>query len=124
MHLIRECQCFPACLGAGGNHYTIAAKNERLAFAPLQFLETKADRAWAMEWINTILALNGVTTTPAQRNEIGYAIMNMHQSHSKTLSEFCLTIQDEIIREALKQYTIDGLMGHLLDAENRWSWSF
>ncbi|HHM2297774.1 TPA: VirB4 family type IV secretion/conjugal transfer ATPase [Legionella anisa] len=108
---------FPACLGAGGNHYTIAAKNERLAFAPLQFLETKADRAWAMEWINTILALNGVTTTPAQRNEIGYAIMNMHQSQSKTLSEFCLTIQDEIIREALKQYTIDGLMGHLLDAE-------
>lgn len=108
---------FPACLGSGGNHYTIAAKNERLAFAPLQFLDTKADRAWAMEWINTILALNGVTTTPAQRNEIGYAIVNMHQSHSKTLSEFCLTIQDEIIREALKQYTIDGLMGHLLDAE-------
>ncbi|HIF0302583.1 TPA: VirB4 family type IV secretion/conjugal transfer ATPase [Legionella pneumophila] len=108
---------FPACLGAGGNHYTIAAQNERLAFAPLQFLETKADRAWAMEWINTILALNGVTTTHAQRNEIGYAIMNMHQSQSKTLSEFCLTIQDEIIREALKQYTIDGLMGHLLDAE-------
>lgn len=109
---------FPTCLGAGGDHYTIAAKNERLAFAPLQFLETKADRAWAMEWINTILALNGVTTTPAQRNEIGYAIINMHQSHSKTLSEFCVTIQDETIREALKQYTIDGLMGHLLDAEN------
>lgn len=108
---------FPACLGAGGNHYTIAAKNERLAFAPLQFLETKADRAWAMEWIDTILALNGVMTTPAQRNEIGYAIINMHQSHSKTLSEFCVTIQDETIREALKQYTIDGLMGHLLDAE-------
>ncbi|MFJ1270072.1 VirB4 family type IV secretion/conjugal transfer ATPase [Legionella lytica] len=108
---------FPACLGSGGNHYTIAAKNERLAFAPLQFLETKADRAWAMEWINTILALNGVMTTHTQRNEIGYAIINMHQSHSKTLSEFCLTIQDEIIREALKQYTIDGLMGHLLDAE-------
>lgn len=109
---------FPSCLGAGGDHYTIAAKNERLAFAPLQFLETKADRAWAMEWINTILALNGVTTTPAQRNEIGYAIINMHQSHSKTLSEFCVTIQDETIREALKQYTIDGLMGHLLDAES------
>ncbi|HGO6731194.1 TPA: VirB4 family type IV secretion/conjugal transfer ATPase [Legionella pneumophila] len=108
---------FPACLGSGGNHYTIAAKNERLAFAPLQFLETKADRAWAMEWINTILALNGVMTTHVQRNEIGYAIINMHQSHSKTLSEFCLTIQDETIREALKQYTIDGLMGHLLDAE-------
>jgi len=43
-----------------------------------------------MEWIDTILALNGLNTTPAQRNEIGYAIVNMHQSKSKTLSEFAL----------------------------------
>ncbi|KGP63162.1 hypothetical protein EP47_14195 [Legionella norrlandica] len=70
-----------------------------------------------MEWIDTILALNGLDTTPAQRNEIGYAIISMHQSGSKTLSEFVMTIQDEHIRETLKQYTIDGLMGHLLDAE-------
>lgn len=32
------------------------------------------------------------------------------------MSEFVLTIQDESIREALKQYTIEGSMGHLLDA--------
>ena len=108
---------YPACAGAGGEHYTIAASDSRLAFAPLQFLETKADRAWAMEWINTLLALNGVMTTPAQLNEIGNAIISMHQSQSKTLSEFSVTIQDEAIREALKQYTIDGLMGHLLDAD-------
>ncbi|HHS9297433.1 TPA: conjugal transfer protein TrbE, partial [Legionella pneumophila] len=109
---------YPTCLATGGNHYTIAAKHERLAFAPLQFLETKADRAWAMEWIDAILALNGVITTPHQRNEIGHAILNMHQSHSKTMTEFTLIIQDEAIREALKQYTVDGLMGHLIDADN------
>lgn len=108
---------FPACSGVGGEHYIIAGKDSRLAFAPLQFLDSKADRAWAMEWIDTLLALNGVMTTPAQRNEIGHAIMNMHHSKSKTLSEFSVTIQDEAIREALKQYTIDGLMGHLLDAD-------
>ena len=28
-----------------------------------------------------------------------------------------MTIQDEAIREAIKQYTVDGTMGHLLDAE-------
>ncbi|HHT9830931.1 TPA: conjugal transfer protein TrbE [Legionella pneumophila] len=105
------------CKATGGEHYTIADKDSKLAFAPLQFLESKADRAWAMEWIDTILALNGLDTTPAQRNEIGYAIISMHQSGSKTLSEFVMTIQDEHIRETLKQYTIDGLMGHLLDAE-------
>ena len=41
----------------------------------------------------------------------------MHASGARTLSEFSVTIQDEQIREAIKQYTVDGAMGHLLDAE-------
>jgi type IV secretion/conjugal transfer VirB4 family ATPase len=108
---------YPTTKAVGGNHFAVAADDSRLAFCPLQFLGTKGDRAWAMEWIDTILALNGVTTTPAQRNEIGTAIINMHESGARTLSEFTLTIQDEPIREALKQYTVDGMMGQLLDAE-------
>ena len=108
---------YPTTKSVGGNHFTVAADNSRLAFCPLQFLGTKGDRAWAMEWIDTILALNGVHTTPAQRNEIGTAIVNMHESGARTMSEFSLTIQDEPIREALKQYTVDGMMGQLLDAE-------
>ncbi len=101
----------------GGRHFSVAADDERLAFCPLQFLETKGDRAWAMEWIDTLLALNGVATTPAQRNEIGHAILSMQRSGARTLSEFSVTIQDEAIREAIRQYTVDGTMGHLLDAE-------
>lgn len=101
----------------GGRHFTVAADDGKLAFCPLQFLETKSDRAWAMEWIDTILALNGVETTPGQRNDIGHAIISMRDSGARTFSEFYTTIQDEKIREAIKQYTIDGAMGHLLDAE-------
>ncbi len=108
---------YPLCKGIGGKHYTVAADDERLAFCPLHFLETKGDRAWAMEWIDTLLSLNGLATTPAQRNEISSALTNLHASGSKTLSEFTVTIQDDRIREALKQYTVDGQMGHLLDAE-------
>jgi len=103
--------------GKTGLHFTVASDDDHLAFCPLQFLETKGDRAWAMEWIDTILALNGVDSTPAQRNEIGNAIMSMHASGARTLSEFSLTIQDTAIREAIKQYTVDGTMGHLLDAD-------
>ncbi|MEO8626815.1 MAG: VirB4 family type IV secretion/conjugal transfer ATPase [Betaproteobacteria bacterium] len=103
--------------GASGLHFTVAGDDERLAFCPLQYLETKGDRAWAMEWIDTLLALNGLVTQPQQRNEIGNAVLNMHASCAKTFSEFTLTIQDEEIRAALKQYTADGAMGHLLDAE-------
>jgi type IV secretion system protein TrbE len=108
---------YPTTKAINGLHFSVAADGSRLAFCPLQFLETKGDRAWAMEWIDAILALNGLITTPAQRNEIGHAIMSMHDSGAKTLSEFSITIQDEHIREAIKQYTVDGMMGHLLDAE-------
>ena len=108
---------YPLVKAVGGNHFTVAANDKALAFCPLQFLESKGDRAWAMEWIDTILALNNVETTPAQRNEIGEAILSMHRSGACTLSEFTVTIQAEALREALKPYTVDGAMGHLLDAE-------
>jgi type IV secretion/conjugal transfer VirB4 family ATPase len=108
---------YPLAKASGGRHFTVAGDNDTLAFCPLQFLGTKSDRAWAMEWIDTILALNGVQTTPAQRNEIGSAVMSMHASGARTLSEFSVTIQDEAIREAIRPYTVDGNMGHLLDAE-------
>jgi len=108
---------YPLTKAVGGLHFSVAADDDRLAFCPLQFLDTKGDRAWAMEWIDTILALNGVETTPAQRNEIGHAIMSMHRSGARTLSELSVTIQDEAIRDAIRQYTVDGTMGHLLDAD-------
>ena len=100
----------------GGQHYAVAADELQLAFCPLQFLQTRADRAWAMEWINTILALNGLQTTPAQRGEIGSAVLSMHASGARTMSEFTLTVQDEAIREVLRHYTVDGPMGQLVDA--------
>ena len=120
---------YPLVKATGGKHYTVAADDDKLAFCPLQFLETKGDRAWAMEWIDTILALNNVVTTPEQRNLIGEAIMSLHKSavknddakgtgsHPVTISDFVTTVQDNRISEALHQYTVDGTMGHLLDAE-------
>ncbi|QEW08749.1 VirB4 family type IV secretion/conjugal transfer ATPase [Nitrincola iocasae] len=108
---------YPLTKAVGGLHFSVGADDDRLSFCPLQYLETKSDRAWAMEWIDTILALNGVQSTPAQRNEIAHAIVSMHESGARTLSEFSLTIQDESIREAIRQYTVDGSMGHLLDAD-------
>ncbi|WP_448949331.1 VirB4 family type IV secretion/conjugal transfer ATPase [Lautropia mirabilis] len=109
---------YPLTKALDGQHFTVAADDDSLAFCPLQFLDGKADRAWAMEWIDTILALNGVMTTPEQRNEISRAILSMHKSGSRTLTEFSTTVQDEGIREALQQYTIAGSMGHLLDADD------
>ncbi len=109
---------YPTCKATGGAHYTIADDASNLSFAPLQFLTTKEDKAWALEWIDNVLALNNLNTTAIQRNEIALALESMSKSGSQTLSDFVMTIQSEEIREALKQYTIDGTMGHLLDAES------
>ncbi len=115
--------------GTSGSHFTVAGDVNELAFCPLQFLETKGDRAWALEWIDTMLALNGVSTTPLQRNAIAETVLALHAnalSHDSTqgqdqrpasLSDFVNMVQDEEIREALKQYTVSGALGHLLDAE-------
>jgi type IV secretion system protein TrbE len=108
---------YAICKATRGTHYSVAGDGDTLAFCPLQYLSTKSDRAWAMEWIDTILALNGINTSPEQRNEIGRTILTMHNTESKTLSDFQSTVQDEAIREALMQYTVAGSMGHLLDAE-------
>ena len=109
---------YPLTKATGGNHFTVAGDGDTLSFCPLQFLESRNDRAWAMEWIDTILSLNGLITNPGQRNEIASAILNMHETGSHSLTEFVSSIQDKSIREALKQYTVDGSMGHLLDAES------
>ena len=113
---------YPACKATGGTHYVVAGANEKLAFAPLAGLTTRSRRAWAMGWIDDLLTLNGVETTPDQRNKIAETILEMGKVEGETgrpgtMSEFTGMIQDQTIRAALKDYTIDGLMGHLLDAE-------
>jgi type IV secretion/conjugal transfer VirB4 family ATPase len=108
---------YPLARASGGRHYTIAADDERLSFCPLQFLESKGDRAWAMQWLDALLALNGLITTANQRNEISLAIVNMWENGGRTLSDFYTTIQDKGVRETLKIYTVEGGMGYLLDAD-------
>ncbi|TWI46163.1 type IV secretion system protein VirB4 [Pseudomonas duriflava] len=107
--------------GRTGKHFMVAGDDEKLSFAPLQFLATKSDRAWAMEWIETILVLNKVEVDPERRKAIATAVMSLYRSSQEgkkntTLSDFCYVCQDEQIRLTLQPYTVDGNMGHLLDA--------
>ncbi|HMJ09840.1 MAG TPA: conjugal transfer protein TrbE [Polyangiaceae bacterium] len=103
--------------GRSGLHFELAAEGA-LSFAPLQFLETRSDRAWAMEWVDIMLGLGGLQTTGSQRNEIALAVLNMHETGARSLTELVLTLQDADMRAALEQYTVRGSMGHLLDARD------
>ena len=108
---------YPLCAGVGGKHFVVGGDDDQLAFCPLQFIGSRTERAWAADWIDTILALNGVHTTPSRRNAIPIALENMAKSRASTLTDFTLVVQDQAIRSAFEQYQIDGAMGHLLDAD-------
>ena len=115
----------PLTLGVNGDHYQIGGDIESsaegewraLAFCPLAELSTDGDRAWASEWIETLVALQGVTITPDYRNAISRHIRLMAESRGRSLSDFVSGVQMREIKDALHHYTVDGPMGQLLDAE-------
>ena len=45
---------YTLCKAAGGTHYEVAGDAEDLAFCPLQYLESRGDRAWAKEWLTNL----------------------------------------------------------------------
>ncbi|WP_237681699.1 conjugal transfer protein TrbE [Agrobacterium vitis] len=113
----------PLTLGLGGDHYQIGGdatgegEGGALAFCPLAELSTDGDRAWACEWIEMLVALQGVTITPDYRNAISRQIALMAEARGRSLSDFVSGVQMREIKDALHHYTVDGPMGQLLDSE-------
>lgn len=104
---------------AGGDYYDIGGEDSQLAFCPLANVhESQAERAWAEDWLETLLALQGVAVTPAQRQALHRAIELLSTSTGRTMSDLVNTLQDHALREALAHYTLSGGAGHLLDAES------
>lgn len=109
---------FPLCHGAGGSHYNIG-ESSSLSFAPLQRIsESEEEFAWAADWLESLLTLQGVTVTPANRNAIHIALDSLRTApeHMRSLTDFCHRLQDLSLKEALRHYTEAGAMGRLLDA--------
>ncbi|WP_137935842.1 conjugal transfer protein TrbE [Chitinivorax sp. B] len=101
----------------GGTYYDIGGEHSDLAFCPLKHIDTPADQAWAAEWIEIMLTLQGVNVTPMLRQMVYQAIIRLTRSPRRTLTEFVAELQDDELRQALSHYTLAGPMGSLLDAE-------
>ncbi|MDR1613848.1 MAG: conjugal transfer protein TrbE [Planctomycetota bacterium] len=108
----------------GGQHYDIGGEERdaagrvraKHAFCPLQWLQSKADLAWAASWVETLVALNGVAVTPKQRNEINRRLEVFYRTGERTLLSFATGLMDREMTSALEMYTREGMLGHLLDA--------
>lgn len=86
---------------------------------PLSCLETRADLTWAMEYVETLVALNKGEVTPQRRALIESALQTMAKGTASTeersLGALQVNIQDEHIRNALNIYTLNGSYGQYLD---------
>ncbi|MEM8515371.1 type IV secretion/conjugal transfer VirB4 family ATPase [Massilia sp. MP_M2] len=121
------------CEAAGGAHYDIGAEGSDVGFCPLGEIDTQADRTWAANYIEMLVVLRtpGVEQLPvAQQDKISHAIALMaeetkdlvgyEKTKNRTLTHFLGTVQDQVVKTALRYYTVDeqnGVLGNLLDAE-------
>jgi type IV secretion system protein TrbE len=112
----------PLTLAAGGRHHEIGTETKdesgAQSFCPLGDLESEGDRAWAGDWIEMLIALQGIAVTPEHRNAISRQIALMATASGRSLSDFVSGVQMRDIKQALHHYTVDGPMGHLFDGEH------
>jgi type IV secretion/conjugal transfer VirB4 family ATPase len=104
---------------AGARHYDLAAgRVDTLAFQPLARIDDPAERAWAAEWVETLVGLQGVAVTPPFRGRIdrALALVARNEPPHRTLIELTVQLQDETLAVALRPYTVAGNYGQLLDA--------
>jgi len=104
---------------AGAAHYDLAAgRPDSLRFQPLAQVSRASERAWAAEWLETLLALQGVNLTSMLRVKLERAIELVagNELPHRTLTELTVQLQDETLAAALRPYTVGGNYGQLLDA--------
>ena len=104
---------------AGARHYDLAAgRVDALAFQPLARIDDPGERAWAADWVETLVGLQGVTVTPPLRGRIdrALALVARNEPPHRTLIELTVQLQDETLAVAFRPYTVAGNYGQLLDA--------
>lgn len=109
---------FPLCEATEGSHYEIATE-QSLCFTPLQRIdESPVEMAWAENWIESLLELQGMQVLPQHRASIHEAMSGLatQPPAMRSLSHYMDAVQEPAIREALAYYTRRGAMGMLLDA--------
>lgn len=112
----------PLVWAAGGQHYDIAGDADDIAFCPLAQIDQQSELEWATEWIEQLCELQGVVMTPEYRKEVLRALKHLADSTDsaaqRTITNFVLALQNEVLRDAVQQYTLSGIGGRLLDAES------
>ncbi len=109
-----------ATMAAMGTMYEPGNSDAPIAFQPLASIDQEGERIWASKFIEIMLLAQNVALNPRIRKEIDKALESMASDHvdSRTMTTFCDMVQDNEIRDALRDYTLEGKYGQLFDANH------
>ena len=87
---------------------------------PLARINDAAERNWAAEWLQAILASEGVAVDPATKEHLWSALSSLATAPlaERTLTGLAVLLQSQALKQALAPYCIGGPFGRLLDAES------
>ena len=106
-----------AVLAMGGEHHALDLDGA-LAFQPLSAIDEAAERSWAAEWIQGLLAHEKVVVTPEVKETVWSALSSLASAPraERTLTGLSMLLQSNALKSALLPYTLDGPFGRMLDA--------
>jgi type IV secretion/conjugal transfer VirB4 family ATPase len=108
---------FVLAAAAGGRHYDLG--ESEIAFCPLARVDDESERTWAVEWLEMLLALQGVAILPQHRKALWRALelLGESQPDARTVTDLIRLLQDQTLRDGLNFYSVHGPMGRFLDAD-------
>ena len=113
-----------AALAMGGDWHDLGGAlaekvAEPVALQPLAHIDEAGERAWAAEWIASLLARERLTITPELKEHLWTALSSLASApvQERTLTGLSVLLQSGALKQALQPYTVAGPWGRLLDAE-------
>ena len=114
-----------AALACGGDWQDLGSSlsedsDEAVLLQPLARIDEPAQRNWASEWLQAILAAEGVPIDPETKDYLWSALNSLASAPvaERTLTGLAVLLQSQALKQALAPYCVGGPFGRLLDAES------
>ncbi|MGH7435121.1 MAG: helicase HerA domain-containing protein, partial [Polyangiaceae bacterium] len=110
-----------ATLAVGGTCYEPGNEHAPVAFQPLADIDRPAERAWAAQFVVTLLAAQGVDVDHRTQSAVDETLSSLAtappEERTLTLLATQLGSRQRTLRDALRPYTLDGNFGQIFDAD-------
>ena len=107
----------------GAVHYDLAgplAAGNPVAMQPLRDVDRPEVRTWAVDWVESLVELQGQALTPEERGRLTHAVglLAQNEPRGRTLTALLVNLGDERLRSLVRPYTLEGDYGALFDADH------